>query len=711
MAVEHDLALLHRHVFNKAQTAARLRTRLPLVQLSQAIHLRIDGAISTIQAENPPAACCKGCSHCCQGLIPATIPELLDVLTIVGLWSDSEKAALQEKLDQYCRQSEEYWRYDDHRFSEPCPFLTEGSCTIYAQRPLFCRGKNSYDPEDCIKQSHGEMVPLKVVPGQYEAGSYCVGAIVEAIKQTDRYSGTYDFAAAMRILIDNREAADELAEGIENPLSKVMIGSDANVKRKPLSEPARRFFMPDLAQCFHPDLDAEQQYSASIRVAPKNAYATLGQLVLPKFYRSQDEIEEWWGRYESAVSRLEQLDLDPQIAFEAIDLGGVYVFGLPYCGKDVRPIMERIGNIVHGYASRGYPMLTSPIDTKRKPGRFRLGYVSRNLKFNNGSRWALGWASQHSPEIETYAFNLSETDDNVSTRWRRTVDYYYHLPIPTIHAAPLIRGLDLDALIFTDVGTDGTSIQLSSLRVARYQLAAWGFPMTTGSPEMDFYISSEEMEPDCGQDHYRERLLLLPGSGQTFPRARRSQPSTRSASELGLPRGGFILIAQNPIKLLPKRDEVFREISERLGKPIVICDSQDRKVGDQVAARMKRANVNVKKLPFLTDSDFFRVIQLADVVLDSFDFGGGFTTIDALTLKCPPVCCPGEFLRGRFSIPFMQQAGVSDLLMDSVEGYISRACEPEKITESAARCNPEPIYGDIRPVRALEEFLLALPLS
>jgi hypothetical protein len=711
MAVEHDLALLQRYALEKAQIAARSRDRIPLVELAQAIHLRVDDVISAIQSTNPTAACCQGCTHCCQGLIPATIPELLEVLDIVGVWSETQKASLRERLNQYHRHSEEYWRYDLHLFSEPCPLLVEGSCTIYAQRPLFCRGKSSYDPQDCIKQAHGEMVPLKIVPGQYEAGSFCVGAIVQGIKQSGRYSGTYDFAAALKILIENPQAADDLARGVVNPLNKVMIGSDANVKRKPLSEPARRFFMPDLAECFRPGLDAEQQYRASIRVASKNPYATLGQLVLPKSYGSQNEIEDWWRRYESAVSRLEQLELDPQVAFEAIDLGGVYVFGLPYCGKDVRPVMERVGNIVHGYASRGYPALTSPIETNRRPGKFRLGYVSRNLKYNNGSRWALGWATEHSNEIETYAFNLSETDDNVSTRWRRTVAHYYHLPVPPIEAAQMIRSLDLDALIFTDVGTDGTSVQLSSLRIARYQLAAWGFPMTTGSPEMDFYISSEEMEPASGQDHYRERLLLLPGSGQTFPKARRSQPSGHSATELGLPEDGFILIAQNPIKLLPKRDAIFREISERLGKPIVICDSSDHIVGDRVAARMKQAKINVVKLPFVSDSEFLRVIQLATVVLDSFDFGGGFTTVDALTLKRPPVCCPGEFLRGRFCIPFMRQAGVSDMLMESAKAYISQACDLEKIAESAERCNPEPIYRDLRPVRALERFLLALPLS
>jgi predicted O-linked N-acetylglucosamine transferase (SPINDLY family) len=175
-----------------------------------------------------------------------------------------------------------------------------------------------------------------------------------------------------------------------------------------------------------------------------------------------------------------------------------------------------------------------------------------------------------------------------------------------------------------------------------------------------------------------------------------------------LPKRGFLLIAQNPIKLLPHRDRVFREISERTGKPLVICDSANGLVGDLVAARMSRAGIRVQKLPFLSDSDFYRVMELADVILDSFDFGGGITTIDALSLGNPPVSCLGEFMRGRLGVPCMRQAGVADMLTESEAAYIDLACDADRIAAARERCDPSPIYGDLRPVRALDDFLLGL---
>ncbi len=709
MSVEQDLAAIRAKAQTLAARAAATGLALDMVSVSGQVHAAADQMISSIQAAYSPPACKVGCSYCCYGLIPVTVPELVELSQVLEGWSDSERQLLRVRLAAYAEKSKEYWRYDLHHFSEPCPLLFDGKCTVYENRPLYCRGKSSYDAEDCRKQMLGEQVPLKVVPGQHETGAYSVGGIVLGLKAANCYSGTYDLGASLGILVSHPGAAEELSKGETNPLNRVMMGSDSNVRLKPINSAAQRFLMPELGQCFAPGVDAERQYQAAIRLAPNNPYAVLAELVLPTFYDSQEELEDWWGRYQAALDKLPDLKVDPAVAFESVDLGALDTFGLAYTGKDVKPTMKRITELFHRYACRAHPMLTAPIEKPRKPGKFRLGYVSRRLIFNNGSRWALGWLTEQSPDIETYAFNLNESDDHISIRWRRNVDHYYHLPIPLVDAAKLIRRLDLDALIFPDVGTDGSAFQLSLLRTARYQMAAWGFPMTTGSPNMDFYLSSEEMEPPNGQDHYTEKLIRLPGSGQTFPKARRTGPSSKTAEELGLPSDGFMLIAQNPIKLLPHRDHVFREICDRTGTTIITCESNDGKLGARLEARLKLAKVNVRKIPFMAPEDFFRTMQLADAVLDTFDFSGGITTTDALTLKNPPVSCPGEFMRGRLGLPFMKQAGVADMIVPDERAYIELACDPGRIDAARERCDAEPIYRDLRPIRALDEFLLSLP--
>jgi predicted O-linked N-acetylglucosamine transferase (SPINDLY family) len=520
---------------------------------------------------------------------------------------------------------------------------------------------------------------------------------VQGMTQFGRYSGTYELGSSIKRLLNDPAAMELIAAGKTNPLNRMMVGSDSNVPYRPVSDAAQKV-LPELAPCLAEGVPAEYRYQAAKQLTQRNPYASLAKLVLPNFYDAQDELEECWIRYGISLDELQEAVLDPAIALEVAEFGAVDTFGLAYCGKDAKPYMQQLARIFQNYWKRVSPELCMPIEQRRRPGRFRLGYASSRLVSYNGTRWALGWLTEHSPEIETYAFNLSEKDDHISMRWRRNVDHYFHLPIPIKDAAEVIRTQDLDALIFPDVGSDRTSFQLALLRTSRYQLSSWGFPTTTGSPEIDFFLSSEDMEPANGQDHYTEKLVLLPGSGQTFPKARRPASSTKSRQEMGLPHGAFLLMAQNPMKLLPHRDKVFREITERTGKPLVICD----------LARLKRSKVNAVKLPFMPAADFFRVVELADVVLDSFDFTGGITTIDSLTLKNPPISCPGQFMRGRLGVPFMKQAGVGALLAKDESEYIELACDQDRLDAAKQTCYPEPIYRDLRPVRFLEEFLLSL---
>ena len=53
---------------------------------------------------------------------------------------------------------------------------------------------------------------------------------------------------------------------------------------------------------------------------------------------------------------------------------------------------------------------------------------------------------------------------------------------------------NLDVLLLPDVGMSWSSRTSSLLRLAPVQSVGWGHPVTTGSQNIDFYLSSELME-------------------------------------------------------------------------------------------------------------------------------------------------------------------------------------------------------------------------
>jgi len=648
-------------------------------RMARRLHVLADEEILKVQGFAAPCACKPGCDHCCRGLVTATLPELSAIVTEVESWPAARRANLDVRIREYQSQASLYWTGERLALKADCPFLDQGRCSIYDLRPLHCRSKSSYSADACRRQLEDPEVEVQGVSGQSEVCIELVEGTLRGFQEADRPTGTYELAPALQHFLGGRPGLP------------------------------RRFEVRPARQCdarLRADLKEIRLKAVILFDAHEGEIAeplnSLFRLDLPMVYSSADHAEACWTALKSQVERLLETEQEPDLAFQA----------LVYAAKDVKSLLERLmEHVYRKFACKAFPQFTGPLDQKRKPGPFRLGYLSTRLIGYNGSRWALGWLANHGPDIETYALNASPTEDAVSLRWRRLADHYYRLPFAAAESAELVRSLDLDALIFTDVGEDGLTLQLSLMRLARWQLGGWGRVVTSGSPQIDFYLSSADMEPEDGDSHYTERLVRLPGSGQClYPEP--VAPTTKPREDLAVPDRPFVFVGQNPSKLHPSRDALYREISERSGKVVVICSHpSNSEAGELVRSRMSRAGVDVHLLPRMPLPEYLAVARLADAVLDSFDFSGGMTTVQLLTAGIPVVSYPGPFMRGRMAIPFLRQARLDSLIAGSEEEFVDLACDSDRIKDAAETPHPEGLFRDLKPVRALDEFLLNLPGS
>jgi predicted O-linked N-acetylglucosamine transferase (SPINDLY family) len=76
----------------------------------------------------------------------------------------------------------------------------------------------------------------------------------------------------------------------------------------------------------------------------------------------------------------------------------------------------------------------------------------------------------------------------------------------------------LHILVYLDIGMDPRTTQLAGLRLAPVQCVTWGHPITSGLPTIDYFISSELMEPAEGDNHYSEKLIRLSNLGIAYPK-------------------------------------------------------------------------------------------------------------------------------------------------------------------------------------------------
>ena len=187
---------------------------------------------------------------------------------------------------------------------------------------------------------------------------------------------------------------------------------------------------------------------------------------------------------------------------------------------------------------------------------------------------------------------------------------------------------------------DPIAARLAAQRLAPVQCVAWGQPDTTGFPSVDYFLSSELMEPSDGGTRYTERLVRLPNLGLWY------RPDVRSAlrldrAALGLRDGEPVYRSGQALyKYLPQYDEIFPRIAAAVGECqfVFIGFAKSAEVTAAFRARLGRAfaamGLDAERycvvLPPMSQERFVAAVGLADVVLDTPGWSGGKSTLDCL---------------------------------------------------------------------------------
>jgi predicted O-linked N-acetylglucosamine transferase (SPINDLY family) len=279
---------------------------------------------------------------------------------------------------------------------------------------------------------------------------------------------------------------------------------------------------------------------------------------------------------------------------------------------------------------------------------------------------------------------------------------------------------ELDVLFYPDIGMAPSTYALAFARLAPVQATSWGHPDTTGLDTMDYFISAKDIEPNDADEHYTERLIMLPRLPCFYPQPEISF-EIPGRQDIGLPEGKTLYCCpQSLFKFHPDFDAVLAAIAE--GDPegcIVLLEGRVSSWADCLRDRWARtAPLLLDRaifLPQMPHERFMAMMSHADVQLDPIHFGGGNTMYEAMVFGTPAVTWPGQFMRGRLLAGRYAQMGVADApIAKNIDDYAPLALalgrDPErrrtlrKALQEAARHN---LFSDTQAVRDIEAFFEA----
>jgi protein O-GlcNAc transferase len=481
--------------------------------------------------------------------------------------------------------------------------------------------------------------------------------------------------------------------------------------------------------------EARAAYRAARELFPDDAVLRLGATMaaLPivaddpaATERCRDEYAASLAELEAFFARRRAAGFSPaQARSDAAAVGTAQPFFLAYQGRDDKPLQARYGGMVAGIMGAAYPQwANAPAVPPPAPDEpIRLAIVSGHLRAHSVLKIPIwGWVSlMDRRRFRLSAYHLSPHHDGETARVRRAFARFVQGPLPLERWCETIRADAPHLVIFPEIGMDEMTPRLAGLRLAPVQAASWGHPTTSGFPTIDYFLSSELMEPPEADAHYTEKLVRLPNLGIAYvppPIA----ASTVTREQLGLrPDAVVFWCCQHLPKYLPEFDGVFARIAREVGNAQFVFIASPR--GDNVTMafgrRLARAFAaegldvarHVVMAGRLVTADFIGGARVSDVFLDSIGWSGCNSALECLDANLPIVTWPGPFMRGRHCAAILRRLGVTDTTAASADDYVAIAVrlarDPAWRAGLRARMetNRARLFADPAPVRALEDFI------
>ena len=460
---------------------------------------------------------------------------------------------------------------------------------------------------------------------------------------------------------------------------------------------------------------------------PDNFFMELKEvLLLPRLYDTPEEVEYYRNRFTKGLQKLsEELLLDtPEARRCALEGVGKHVnFLLAHQGRDDGKLQMQYGELVHRVMGANYPQWVEPLPMPPVPpgGKIRVGYISPFFRDHTVANYFLGWLRERDrTRFNAYAYHVGGETDSVTDEVRRTATQFRHYPDDLEGVCTAIRSDGLHVAVLLDIGMRPIMAQIASLRLVPVQCVAWGHPVTSGLPTVDYFLSSALAEPKGAQNHYSERLVCLPGIGVYYPKPVIPRALLwKARGDFGIRPDAIVYLAcQSNFKYLPQHDDVFPQIAKCVPNAQFVFLVRDSLVSCDFQKRLGRAFSLVglpaadycTLLPKQTLFNYWNLNLLSDVLLDTFEWSGGRSTMDAVACGLPVVTMPGKFMRGRQAYAILTQLGVTDTIARDKFEYVEIAARlgvdrqwRDGIIRRMRSGNPS-LYSDMRCVSHLEEF-------
>lgn len=452
-------------------------------------------------------------------------------------------------------------------------------------------------------------------------------------------------------------------------------------------------------------------------------------MTFPCIYNSQKEQQERAQGYREQTQCLTEKAEEVTADFNPFSEIALTPFYSAYLGEDLLLQQKAWGNFfhhtpwAHRYDSRCETLKEKRQNALKAGEKIKLAFVSKNFQTQHTIGQLNQGLIQHLDRnhFDIMVFHTDDVRTQRNPLWSENTTEITWLPSSDLDkTAEIILNYEADCLFYPDIGMEAFSYYNAFRHLSPLQVTTWGHPVTSGSHAIDYFIGFDAAFHENNPLDYSESLVSLPKSLIALPSFEGTLTSNikKDRSYFGFsPQETLYLCSQSLFKIHPEMDTYLLGILENDPKgKLVFIEGSNPAWQETLMKRwsMQTSPTTLQRIifqPRLTPDEFIAFQSIADVLLDSFPFAGGLTSLQALSLNVPIITMASTQLSGNLTSAYYKEMNLAHLICQNKEEALRQALAwgknkdlnqeiRERITQQKA-C----LFHQTEGIRAFENWL------
>lgn len=326
----------------------------------------------------------------------------------------------------------------------------------------------------------------------------------------------------------------------------------------------------------------------------------------------------------------------------------------------------------------------TPVGRARRIGggdRLRIGYLSSDFCGHAVGRLFAGYVGEHDRErTHVHAYSLRRSGDEVAATIRARTETFRDLDgLSAAMIADTIRRDGIDLLVDLNGYTYGARPEVMAARPARRQVSYLGLIHDHRAPWLDGVLLDDVVAPPRVRDGFMNEVIGIPGT--MFPPASGIGPDQDggwSRADAGIAERSFLMCSfANAYKIdrqvLRAWVEILRQVED--GVLMLYAEAEARRALEAAWAALGGPRGRLLWVPRTSTGEYLARLRGSDLMLDTFRYGGGATSVDAIMQGLPILTLEGTTPVSRMGASLNRFLGMDELVATDPADYVRRAVD------------------------------------